>query len=375
MTEQNSRKFADKVKEYGQRAAALCKKYLAEIRTDKLTDALKSFKFRETLSESLKKIKKFKITKTSAWKFGKKALKKLSDSWKTVLTVVPLFLIFYYAGGSLLVENIDVSTQYTADKNDKLPLFKTADAMSFLIRREVDDKMWTPNLPLIFPAHVLDNMPEFQKGIIFAVRDIAGTVRYFKFNTEAQKKDINNAYKLLSYAPDVWIMSRKGKFNLAPSSNSQYRKAGNELRKFMRDGIYTPDKNDLRLLLKKMSSKLQKLTLDSEDYLRERSGLDFKADNLFYLHKGYAFAMWQISKSLCRDYKDIIVKNNMYEDWVRLETSLQKAAEFSPRIIRSGAPDSIFTPNHLLMQNYYILRGISAALKTASGLAEISDAD
>lgn len=300
----------------------------------------------------------------------------MSDSWKMVLTFVPLFLIFYYVLGSKIVENIDVKTQYKIE-NDATPLFMTADTMSFLIKREVDDKMWTPNLPLVFPAYILDNMPNFQTGIITAVKDIAGTLRYLKHNTENQNKDIKAAYKLLNYAPNVWIMSRKGKFNLAPSSNSQYRKAGNELRKFMRDGIYKPDIDDLRLLLQKISTKLQKLTLDSENYQQENTSLWFDggADDLFYMHKGYAFALWQISNTLCRDYKDLIIENNLYEDWIRMSASLQKAAEYSPSIIRNGKIDSAFIPNHLLMQNYYLLRSISAALKIRDNLAGVSNAD
>ena len=249
--------------------------------------------------------------------------------------------------------------------------------MAFLVRREVDDKMWTPNLPMIFPAYVLDNMPNFQIGIITAVKDISGTLRYFKNNTEKQNKDVKEAYKKLNYAPNIWIMSRKGKFNLAPSSNSQYRKAANELRKFMRDGIYKPDSEDLRLLLKKISNKLQKITLDSESHQQENISkwYDGQADDLFYNHKGYAFALWQISKTLGHDYKEIILANDLYEDWVRMEASLKKAAEFSPLIIRNGKADSIVTPNHLIMQNYYLLRAISAAEKIRGNISEAVNAD
>ena len=324
-----------------------------------------------------RKIKKIKLQKTAAYKFVRKCIKKLSDSWKVILTVIPLFLIFYYGLGSKIVENMDVKTEYKIEKSDKTPFFKTAEAMAFLIRREVDDKMWTPNLPMIFPAYVLDNMPNFQIGIITAVKDITGTLRYFKNNTETQNKDIKKAYKQMNYAPDIWIMSRQGKFNLAPSSNSQYRKAANELRKFMRDGIYKPDTNDLRLLLKKIGAKLQKLTLDSESHQQENSSkwYDGKADDLFYNHKGYAFALWQISKTLGHDYKEIILANDLYEDWVRMEASLKKAAEFSPLIIRNGKVDSIIAPNHLMMQNCYLLRAISASEKIRGNLSESVNAD
>jgi len=354
------------------------KKYFAE----KLPNAKFDFKrFAENCRQSPRllwnKVRKNKLKKTKFYGFCKKILKKLSDSWKVLLTVVPLFLIFYYVLGSKMVEEIDVHTQYKLEENDNAPFFRTTEAMAFLIRREVDDKMWTPNLPVIFPAYILDNMPNFQKGIIAAIKDITGTMRYLKSNTEAQKKDINEAYELLSYPPDIWIMSRKGKFNLAPSSNSQYRKAGGELRKFTRDGIYKADGDDLLLILKKMSAKLQKLTLNSEVYQQENSSkwVGDEADDLFYYNKGYSFALWQISKVLCRDYKEVIVNNNLYEDWIRMSSSLQKAAEYSVWVIRNGNINSIFTPNHLIIQNYYLLRSISAALKISNRLAEHTDVD
>lgn len=323
------------------------------------------------------KFKKFRFKKTMFYRNSKKIIKKLSDSWKIVLTAIPLFLIFYYGAGSLIVQNIDVESEYKSELADNIPLFKTADGMAFLIRREIDDKMWTPNLPPLFPAYILDNMPNFQVGILWAIKDIAGSMRYFKYNTDAQKKNIAEAYKLLNYPPDIWLMSKKGKFNLAPSSNSQYRKAANELRKFMRNGIYKAEVDDLKILLKKIGNRLQKLTIESEEYQQENSDsiFDGKADDIFYRHKGYAFAMWQISKALCRDYKDIIVKNDLYEDWIRLSSSLQKAAEFSPFIIRNGKANSIFSPNHLMMQNYYLLRSISAAEKIRGNLSEAVNAD
>ena len=323
------------------------------------------------------KIKKVQLKKSKLYGFCKKVLKKLSDSWKVLLTVIPLFLFFYYVLGSKIVEEIDVRTQYKLEEKDNSPFFRTTEVMAFLIKREVDDKMWTPNLPMIFPAYILDNMPNFQKGIIAAVKDITGTMRYLKSNTEAQKKDINEAYELLSYPPDIWIMSRKGKFNLAPSSNSQYRKAGGKLRNFTRDGIYKANGEDLLLILKKISAKLQKLTLNSESYQQETPSkwIGDEADDLFYYNKGYSFALWQISKVLCRDYKEVIVENNLYEDWIRMSSSLQKAAEYSTWIIRNGKIDSIFTPNHLIVQNYYLLRSISAALKISNKLAEHVDVD
>lgn len=350
---------------------------LSDVKFLELVAKIKGIQWRLLVMDVWRKIRKFKFKKTAFYRGCKKLFKKISDSWKIVLTVVPLFLFFYYVVGSMVVEKIDTETACPIERKEGVQLFQTSDCMAFLIKREVDDKMWTPNLPILFPAYVLDNMPNFQIGILSAVKDVTGTLRYFKSNTEAQNKDIKEAYKLLGYAPDVWLMSKRGKFNLAPSSNSQYRRAGKELRKFTADGIYTPSEHDLRLLLKKISSRLQKLSADSEAHQREYSSnwLDFNVDNLFYHHKGYAFAMWQMLRALCNDYKDIIVENNLYEDWTRMSASLQKAAEYSPFVIRNGGVDSVFTPNHLMTQNYYLLRSVAAAEKIRANLSEAVNAN
>ena len=73
--------------------------------------------------------------------------------------------------------------------------------------------------------------------------------------------------------------------------------------------------------------------------------------------------------------KEIILANDLYEDWVRMETSLKRAAEFSPLFIRNGKVDSVIAPNHLMMQNYYLLRAISAAEKIRGNLSESVNAD
>ncbi len=335
---------------------------------DKLDD-IKTYPYGDKFKELSTSIKKFKFKKTGFVKFIKKAGRKLSSSWKTILTVVPMFLIFYYAVGSQIVEDMDVTTEYDVPA-EKSPLFETPDSMAFLLKREVDDKMWTPNLPIIFPAYVLDNMPNFQIGIIDAVKDVSNTMRKLSFNTPAQNKDIKDAHKLLSYAPNIWIMTRKSALNLAPSSNSQYRKAAKKLKDYRRNGIFTPTAADLERLVTGIGKELQKIAQANEEYQQENSGdfWDTSSDDLFYHNRGYAFALWQITKTLSADYKDLILDMNVYPEWTYFVSSLKRAAEMKPIIIRNGAPTSVFVPNHLIMQNYYLLRALTAAEKIRNGL-------
>lgn len=299
----------------------------------------------------------------------KKPVLKVMKHWRFITVFLPSFVFFYYLLGSIIAENTDVSVEYKIPE-EAAPTFATAESMSFLIKREVDSKMWTPNLPLIFPASVLDNMPNFQIGVVSAVREMLPPIRRFAQNNDSQKDDVKTAYKLLSYPPNVWLMSRRGKLGLAPSSNFQYRKAAAKLHDFSRDGGFTPQAADLNALLLKMSQNLQNLTIRNEIQQREKAGhwWDTSSDDMFYFARGYAYALWQISQAAAVDFKDVILEHNLYSEWTYLVTSLKKAAEFKPRTIRNGAADSLFTPNHLLAQNYYLQRAMVAAEKMRNGL-------
>ena len=335
-------------------------------------DKLKTIKYRDIIAFLRKNYRKVKpkIRKT------KKALLKVMSHWKFLTIFLPSFILFYYLLGSMIAENIDVTTEYKPQAKH-LPMFETADCMSYLIKREVDDKMWTPNLPFVFPASILDNMPDFQKGVIAGIRDIIPAIRHFDRNTDAQTEDIKSAGKLLNYPPNVWLMSRKGKFNLAPSSNAQYRKAAAELHKFSKDGAFYPQEKDLDFLLQKLNQNLQNIIIRNEAQQREKSAdwFDGTSDDLFYYAKGYAFASWQIFKTAGADFKEIVLEKNLYVEWTYLVHSLEKAAEFKPFVVRNGAPDSQFVPNHLIMQNFYLQRAMLAAERIRNGLLKESHAD
>ena len=73
----------NKIKNITEKVKAFCKEK---------KDLLQKTEWKNLPSKIWRTIKKAKFKKTAIYKF----LKKLSDSWKIVLTVIPLFLIFYY---------------------------------------------------------------------------------------------------------------------------------------------------------------------------------------------------------------------------------------------------------------------------------------
>jgi hypothetical protein len=319
-----------------------------------LTEAIKNYPYAR-LGQKIKNGIRLTVQKIKAWSA------KISDCWKTVLICLLTFMTVYYGIGSQLSENIDTTNGYAlpAGKNKA---FTTAQAMNFLILRETDDKMWTPNLPLLFPAAVLDNMPNFQKGLMAAVRDMSGVVRKVSYLNETQLSDAKEAFELLNYPPHIWLLSKRGTFGIAPSSNAQYRRAAKRLRKLNERQDFAAASADFDSFIDTIARKLRKIIAAGEEYQREFAGkrFDFRVDDVFYYNRGYAFALWQICRALGVDYKADILKNGVYTEWTFLNSSLRQAAEFEPLWIRNGKPESLGTPNHLMVQNYYLTRALAA---------------
>ena len=347
-----------------------------KLRLEQLMTAAKSFRINDIVSlwqrrdyklwaQGLRKWRtKLKKIARKIWRNLKKILINMARHWRFLTVFVPLFLLMYYGLGGMIVENIDVKNEYKPHTEPLLGM-ETAESMSFLLKRELDDKMWTPNIPIIFPAYVLDNMPNFQIGMVRAVRDIACSVKNFKSDAVNQSENIKAACKYLNYSPRIWIMSRKSKFNLAPSANTQYRKAAAELHKFAKNGVFKPQAMDLDIVLQKINKALHGIVARNETQQQENSAewLDFNSDNLFYYGKGYAFALWQIGKVLGTDFKETILADDIYTEWTYFVNSLKKAAELKPFRVRNGRPESMWSPNHLIMQNYYLQRAMIAVEK------------
>ena len=78
---------------------------------------------------------------------------------------------------------------------------------------------------------------------------------------------------------------------------------------------------------------------------------------------------------MCVDFKDIIVGFGVYMDWTYLHSSLQQAATFAPVVVRNGKTESLWAPNHLVVQNFYLIRAQAAIERIRTTLARGAYAD
>ena len=287
-------------------------------------------------------------------------LRNLVNTWpKLILLFVLAFIFLYYPMGALISENIDKNTNYEFHKNGNRSV--TIDAMAFLIRREVYNKSWTPGLPFVFPAYMLDNMPSFQLGLMSSVSTLS---KAFAARVDVPLKDedshLQQAAELLQYPGTIWMFSPNNKLVPAPSSNSQYRRARKQLQNYNQElatgrAILITKAEDLHYILNIVKKDFIKSARRLESQIREHSSdfYDGKADDVFYYEQGKIYSYYLLLKALGADYKEIILQHDIYQPLTKLLNTLETATKLNPMVVRNGETDSLTAPNHLAALGFY----------------------
>ncbi len=277
----------------------------------------------------------------------------LRKSWKSIAIMLPLFLALYYLVGSWATNNIDKQTNVEIKKPDEG--LTVAHAAAWLIKREVDDKMWTPNLPVIFPGYILDNMPAYQTGILSSVRSITEALAGSSNSTNLAK-----ASELLSYPGNIWLLSKTENLALAPSSGAQYRKARKFIQSFNAETNAAVAKNTtvLKNVLKAAEIGIGKSAANLEKQVREFSSgwVDTKADDVFYLNQGKLYGYYVLLKAVSQDFQNQILDAGQYENFTIVLRTLEKGFLLDPLVVRNGNPSSLTAPNHLMPLAYYTMK-------------------
>ncbi len=302
---------------------------------------------------------------TLATQKGISAIKQADISfWKMIFGGLLIILFLYYGIGGISISSIDTSSSYLPKSKDKS--LAVVDMSSHLINREVYHKIWTPNLPFMFPSYFLDNMPNFQLGLMSA---ISKTISVFPrliitYENDTLSQNLSEAANLLQYPGNVWLFSSDNR--LAPSSSTQYKKGRKKLNRFNQEIaqgqiIFQATPDNLLLILTAIKADITKQILRTDSHIREyqKSLIDTKADDIFYYDLGKLYGYSQILKALGRDFKDVLVKEDIYQQWTGLLKNLELASDLNPSIVRNGKLNSSFSPNHLATINYFASRSIN----------------
>jgi len=294
-------------------------------------------------------------------------------SWVPSLRVIGLaplalilLLLVYYIGGMIWITKVDDDVAFgqpsSAPEGGSLTVALIAD----LIEREIETHSWVANDPFFMPGSLLDNMPNFQQGVVTAASRFAIELRDQIARTRGSSpvdKNVEKASGFLVYPGDVWIFNPKESWAPTASSEKQYRQAVEALRIYNQDvadgsAVFAPRADNLLTTIDRVTSDIGSASAGISRHIRENSGwwLDFQADDLFYANKGRLYAYYQLMRAMQEDFSNVIAEKGLQNAWRLTMISLEEAATLQPWVITNGAPDSQFRPSHLAAQGFYLLR-------------------
>jgi hypothetical protein len=288
--------------------------------------------------------------------------------WRMALWVLSALVVLaaiYWIGGAIWINKIDDDPSFGANievpPNASRAVAVTAD----LVGREVDTHRWTANDPWFQPGFLLDNMPNFQQGILAAASrfTVELTDQLARVRGASQvDPDADAAAGRLKYPGDIWFLEWSST-PVQPSSESQYRRAVEDLRRFnarLAAGQATFDRRADNLI-----ATLDRIAADtggsSAAISQKVDGtanrwFDLDADDLFYNNKGRLYGYFIILRALGQDFEQVLRERNAQLNWDELMKSFEAAALLNPWVVINGAPDSMFRPNHLAAQGFFMLR-------------------
>ncbi len=275
-------------------------------------------------------------------------------------------LAVYYLGGALWLDHIDDDPDFglpsTAPKGGAKSVAVAAD----LINREINTHRWVANDPFFMPASLLDNMPNFQMGIIAALSrftlELGDQIARTRGSSQIDQ-DVNTAVGLLKYPGTIWVFDFSTSFAPTASSESQYRRAMRALRDYNQrlaqgQAVFETRADNLQATLDRMTADLGSASAAIDRGVTERSGWwpDFGADDLFYADKGRLYAYYLLLRALGADFDKVIKERDLGAAWTQMLESFREAATLQPWVVVNGDPASQFLPSHLASQGFFLLR-------------------
>lgn len=279
--------------------------------------------------------------------------------------VVLVLLLLYYPVGMLWLHKVD-------DNPDFGPMVvpdggsEAVAVAAALITREVDTHEWVANDPFFLPGAALDNMPNYQLGIVSALSRFAIEMTDQMGRTRGSSRadpDLDKAAGLLKYPGTVWLWDLSTSWAPTASSESQYRAAGRALMSYNErlsagTAVYDRRSDNLLATLERMNADLGSASAVIEHHVAATGGalIDFRADDIFYNTKGRLYGYALLLRALGHDFADVLRERDLTAVWNEMIQTFLDAVALEPWVISNGSPDAMVVPNHLLAQGFYLLR-------------------
>jgi len=285
----------------------------------------------------------------------------LSWTWWLLLAVV----LLYYPVGALVIQNIDDDPQF-APVGVAPGESRAVAAAAQLITREVDVHTWTPMMPFFMPSGLLDNMPNFQRGVMAALgrfstelMDQLGRIR----GSSQTDRDLEQARGFLNEQPNIWIWQPSVSLMPSATSAQKYRAGRDRLQAYNRrlaagQAVFERRADNLQALIDRISNDEGSDSAVIDQHIVEMAGdlFDIRADDIFYFNKGRLYANYILLRELGIDFENVIRERGLANSWNAMVETFRVAAALDPWVVWNGYPDGFLVPNHLAAQGFYLLR-------------------
>ncbi|MBN9487096.1 MAG: DUF2333 family protein [Alphaproteobacteria bacterium] len=298
--------------------------------------------------------------------------------WRWLAWIVVILLVLYYPVGALFVENIDADPQFAphdVPAGESRAVALAAD----LVSREVDAHTWAPMQPFFFPAAILDNMPNFQRGIMAALgrfstemMDQLGRTR----GSSQVDRDLEQARGFLNEQPTVWIWQPSVSLMPSATSAQKYRAGREKLIAYNKrlaagQAVFERRADNLQALIDRIANDSGSDSAVIDRHIIEQAGnlFDLQCDDIFYFNKGRLYANYLLLRELGVDFQSVIRDRDLANPWNQMIETFRVAAELQPWVVWNGYPDALLIPNHLAAQGFYLLRA-RTQLREISGILQ-----
>lgn len=278
---------------------------------------------------------------------------------------VLIVLLLYYPVGMLWIHTIADSPDFQAPATAPGES-RTVATMVALIDRETNQHRWTPNDPFFIPSWMLDNMPNYQKGMMAAMARVAveltdhiGRAR----GTSQADPDLDRAAGSLKYPPDIWVWDPSISIWPTATSEQQYQAGMRALIAYNKrlgqgQAVFERRADNLQAALDRIASDTGSMSATVDEHIARHAGslFDMKVDDIFYANKGRLYVYYLALRDLGQDYEAVIRERNMATVWNQMVESFRAASQLEPLVVMNGRPDAQFVPSHLAAQGFYLMR-------------------
>ena len=284
---------------------------------------------------------------------------------RTGLAILAL-LVLYYPVGMLWIHTVDDNPDFAPTEPVAPGESRTVALMAALVEREVSQHRWTPNDPFFIPSYLLDNMPNFQQGLMAAVARVAvemtdqiGRAR----GTSQADPDLERASGSFRYPGNIWVWDPTISLWPTATSEQQYRAGVRALVSYNKrlaqgQAVFERRADNLQAALERIAADTGSMSATVDQHVARHAGdlFDLKVDDVFYANKGRLYVYYLVLRELGQDYEAVIRERNLSTVWNQMVESFRTAALLQPLVVMNGRPDAQLVPSHLTAQGFYLMR-------------------